>query len=73
MQTKKVDLRKVKISKYEDGSGSHDTNAFFHEWGLFPYHAESGTFQVTYAIVELEESGDIKNYESNRLKFVDAF
>lgn len=72
MTTKKEDLRKVKITKHEDGSGDYITNGYFHEWAKYPQTTESGTFQDTYAIVELED-GKVRNIRANRLKFVDSF
>lgn len=70
---RKEDLRKVKISKYDDGSGDHVTNGYFHEWAKYPADTESGYFQDTYALVELEEDGVVKNIRANRLKFVERF
>lgn len=72
MQTKKEDLRKIKITKYEDGSGDYVTNGYFHEWAKYPRETESGIFQDTSAIVELED-GTVRNFRANRLKFVDNF
>jgi hypothetical protein len=72
MTTKKEDLRKVKITKYEDGYGDYVSNGYFHEWAKYPFTSESGTFQDTYAIVEMED-GTVKNLRANRLKFVDNF
>lgn len=65
-------MRKVKISEYEDGSGNYTTNGYFHDWGKFAHVSDNGVFQVTLAIVELE-NGEIKIYNPNRLKFVNAF
>ena len=72
MPVRKEDLRKVKISKFPDGSGDHNTNGYFHEWGKFSEDGGNGLFQITLGIVELEE-GIVKNYPSHRLKFVDNF
>ncbi len=72
MATKKDDLRKVKITKFDDGSGDYITNGYFHEWAKYPQNTENGTFQDTYAIIELED-GKVRNIRTNRLKFVDKF
>ncbi len=71
---KKEDLRKVKISKHHDGSGDHVTNGYFHEWATYPYISDSGTVvPETYAIIEIEKDGLVRNIQPNRLKFVDDF
>jgi hypothetical protein len=72
MQVNKEDLRKVKITKYDDGTGDYLKNGYFHRWAEFPYETEKGTVQNTLAIVELED-GSIRNYKSICLKFIDSF
>lgn len=72
MPTKKEDLRKVKITKYDDGTGEHVTNAYFHTWASYPIYTDSGALQDSLAIVELED-GIVQNVRANRLKFVDTF
>ena len=65
-------LRKVKISRHEDGSGDFITNGYFHEWGKYPFVCDNGTIQITTAIIELE-NGQVKHFDANRLKFVEEF
>jgi len=67
------ELRKVKITKFEDGSGGHVVNGYFHQFGTNAYLLDNGSaFGVTYAIIELEDGrvGEIKPF---RVKFVDSF
>ena len=72
MATKKADLRKVKITKYDDGSGDYVTNGYFHQWVVQDSFTESGLKSNAYGLVELED-GKVRHYEPNRLKFVDTF
>lgn len=72
MTIKKEDLRKVKVSKYDDGSGEHNINGYFHEWGLTIVYLDSKELQATCGIIELE-SGEVKMYSPKRLKFVEQF
>ena len=72
MTTKKQDLRKVKITRFDDGSGDHVINAYFHTWASYPKITDSVALQDTLAIVELED-GQVQNIRAMRLKFVDTF
>lgn len=72
MANNREDLRKVKISKYDDGSGDHITNGYFHEWQVQDEYSESGIKRNSYAIVE-HEDGKVKTYPPYRVKFVDSF
>ena len=69
----KTNLRKVKVSIHNDGSGSFNINGYFHEWGNTPVFSEqNGLFPKKVAIVELED-GFVNTYEPVRIKFVDEF
>jgi hypothetical protein len=65
-------LRKVKISKFDDGSGEYVTNGYFHTYGNRALATDDSTIAVMVAYVELE-SGEVKMYTPNRLKFVESF
>lgn len=66
-------LRKVKYTKFPDGSGAHEHNAYFHRFGDFPYPTDDGRdFGVTKAIVE-QEDGKVIVIDVKRLKFVEDF
>jgi hypothetical protein len=74
MTTKKEDLRKVKISKYDDGSGEHITNGYFHKWiEESEFSGEGQLLNRNFGLVELADSGDVKAIFPTRLKFVDNF
>lgn len=67
----KINLRKVGISKYKDGSGDHDTIAYFHEWGTIKNYNQSNDIIIEkVAIVELED-GKVVLHPPHRLKFID--
>lgn len=66
-------MRKVKYTKFDDGSGEHVNNAYFHQFGTFPYLTDDGgAFGATRAIVE-QEDGKIIVINVNRLRFVENF
>jgi hypothetical protein len=66
-------LRKLKISKYPDGSGSFDINGYFHEWGnVSDFSEQNGKFPIKKGIVELED-GKIGVYDPWVIKFVEEF
>lgn len=66
MTAKKTDLRKVLIKDY---NGSFTTKGFFHQWGSFTEHYEGKYLTESRAIVEHEDSGEIKNYPPQMVKF----
>lgn len=69
----KDELRKVKITQYDDGSGGYTINGYFHEFGTKAYLQDNGgSFPFTYAIIELED-GIVEAVRPSRLKFVDSF
>ena len=64
-------LRKVKLTKFDDGSGDHVIDGYFHRWGDRPTLKEDGdSYPTTYGIVELED-GTVKEIRAHRIKFVD--
>ena len=69
---KKEELRKVKISKYDNGSGDHITNGYFHKWIEESYVGEAGLMNENYALIEMED-GKIKGIKPYRIKFVENF
>lgn len=68
------ELRKVKLTQFDDGSGPHNINAYFHQWGTIPYPTDDGKdFGITVGIVELE-TGEARTVKPvKRIKFVDSF
>ena len=72
MNMKKEELRKVKISKYEDGSGEHVTNGYFHKWIEETHDGDSGLIKENFALIEMED-GLIKGIKPYRIKFVENF
>jgi hypothetical protein len=69
---KKEELRKVKISKHEDGSGEHITNGYFHKWIEETHVGDSGLINENFALIEMED-GLIKGIRPYRIKFVENF
>jgi|GEM_PF-3137990 len=69
---KKEELRKVKISKYEDGSGEHVTNGYFHKWINETHVGDSGLINENYALIEME-IGVVRAIRPYRIKFVENF
>ena len=69
---KNEELRKVKITKYEDGSGDHVTNGYFHKWIEETHEGESGLVKENYALIELED-GQVRGIRPFRIKFVESF
>lgn len=66
------DLRKVKLSKYPDGSGEFVDNGYFHKWAEVAYETNDKTFPVTVALIEMED-GKMKTFPAHRLRFVSSF
>jgi len=74
MIIKKEDLRKVKISKYDDGSGEHITNGYFHKWiEESEFSGQGELLNRNFGLVELADNGVISTFFPTRLKFVDNF
>lgn len=69
---KKEELRLVKISKRDDGSGDHITNGYIHKWIEETYVISTGLMKDYYALIEMED-GQVKFIRPYRIKFVDNF
>jgi hypothetical protein len=69
---KKEELRKVKITQYDDGSGDYVTNGYFHKWIEERREGDTGIVCENYGLIELED-GIIKGFRPFRIKFVDSF
>lgn len=73
MPVRKEDLRKVKITEYEDGSGGYSINGYFHEFGKYSHLTDKDeVFHNTLAIVELE-NGQLEKLDVSRIMFVERF
>jgi len=71
---KKDELRKIKITKFPDGSGGYIIDAYFHQWGTTNYQTEDGKdFPYTIGIIERAEDGRIEEVKPEIIKFVDSF
>lgn len=64
-----MNLRKVYLTKFEDGTGPYDIQGLFHTWGTKAIYGERGeTLQISVGIVELD-NGNVVLVEPSRIKF----
>lgn len=68
--SKRDELRKVMLSKYEDGSGDFNIPGYFHSIGTVIGHSNNDTYPLSVAIVELED-GKLVTVKIQRVQFVD--